>query len=247
VSTLFFDQVSLGFALRQLEEEILGPCFWAPATHRQTQFLIWYQNNRDELTSDLSNQAMASLDDHEELNLFLKRRDCGAMFRPFDGVSVASVIDLLVDWPLTADITSISRLESADSQQYVALKLLPDCVQIYDVPGYTNPLAVIETRTGCQLWIMAISQPKDGLELALTAQQIRQAGKKPVERSRLRPCVADGLHRAHRGRPDLDDRCPHRQPQAGLSGFDPGLSAVFAHYRRRERPRQNRYRPCEHT
>lgn len=175
------DLITIGHALNELSTAYLNGYRWQGVTDEQREFLQWYAANRDEIAKLDSLEALASTD-YEKLNDFLAERGFDRMFEPFDGVGVASVLDMLVEWLAKGEATSMTRYDynSGQVSHYPAFKVPAESVEIYDAAGYADPLVRLLTKTGHSLWLMKSDEPQSGLELNRVGQQL-------LARTELRP------------------------------------------------------------
>lgn len=181
MSTQALDLVTLGRALNELSTKYLGDCRWEPLNSSQLAFLLWYDTNKEALNS-LENLEELASSDHLLLNEFLVERGFKPMFDKIEGVGVVSVLDMLVNWLIKGELTSISRYERSAEEfgrrvAYPAFRIPAGGVDIYDVEGYSMPLVRLRTMTGHSLWLMKVPEPGSGIELALSAQSILAANR----------------------------------------------------------------------
>ncbi len=189
------DLTTMGHALNELCNAFLGDSEWEGINERQQEFLSWYTAHRDEITKLSNLEALASTD-FEELNNFLIARGFDPMFSPFEGIGVASILDMLVEWVIKGELTTISRYEEVltpglstarihagptdgsvgyltlqKAVDYPAFKITADNVDIYD-ESFVEPLVRLRTKTGASLWLMKSGEPASGLELNRVARQL---------------------------------------------------------------------------
>ncbi len=101
------------------------------------------------------------------LNAFLEKHGFPPLFRPFtNGVGVAAVLDMLVEWAYGAVPTTIRCQDGVTGvKRYPAIRF--DCgFQCYSVPGHNRPLVRLSTKDGSAVWLLMVeSRPASGLEL----------------------------------------------------------------------------------
>jgi hypothetical protein len=160
----------------QVLSEQLNDDSWQPANERQQQFLDWYVTHRAEIAKMGGLEALASTS-YQKLNQFLLDHRFEVQFEPFDGIGVASILDLLVEWLVTGTLTAIERREQQDGQptlvSYPAFEISAAGVHIYEPDSSTDPpLVRVQTKSGPDLWLAQHPAPLSGLELALAAQRL---------------------------------------------------------------------------
>ena len=183
-TTQTLDIVTIDHALAALEH-MLGGCGWqigGSASNQKSQgvFLDWHYTNRatvDRIDEEWI-KAKASTS-YEELNNFLKEHGFDPEFQPFNGVGVASLFDLLVEWLNEGTLASIK----ANDTTYPAFTL-ESGFEMYQVgigeTWFEAPLIEIRTQSGLSLWIMTMSKAPDLDDptcLALRATTLAQASK----------------------------------------------------------------------
>jgi hypothetical protein len=184
MATLALDTATITKALAALEEMELAPCTWTPTNPAQEQFLTWYYSNRKAISQLNHLEALVS-DSYTVLNSYLEELGFVGMFEPFDGLGVASVLDLLLEWVEEGSVTTFKRTTGddgvIDEASYPAFKLEARGVRFYEVVGHRYPLASLQTKSGDCLWLaIAHNQPDDGMDLFHTAQRILSAPRAPI-------------------------------------------------------------------
>jgi hypothetical protein len=111
MATLALDTATITKALAALEEMELAPCTWTPTNPAQEQFLTWYYSNRKAISQLNHLEALVS-DSYTVLNSYLEELGFVGMFEPFDGLGVASVLDLLLEWVEEGSVTTFKRVVS---------------------------------------------------------------------------------------------------------------------------------------
>jgi hypothetical protein len=174
------DLTTVGHALSELCDAFLGEAEWNGINDQQQEFLTWWALHRDEIRKLSSLEALASTD-YAELNKFLLARGFDAMFERFEGIGVAAILDMLVEWAVTGTPTSISRYEGSGgvgyllmqtATDYPAFKISAGGADVYAAAGYAHPLIRLHTKTGHHLWLMKADEPASGLELNRQAQHL---------------------------------------------------------------------------
>jgi hypothetical protein len=176
MTTKALDLVTMGHALSELSATYLGDCQWQSVNDEQWAFLEWYRAHRDEIGKLSGLEALASTD-YAVLNSFLKARGFVPQFRPFDGVGVASILDMLVEWLSKGTPTTVRRYDRSLGEHggyvtYPAFRIMAGGVDILDVAGFDQPLVRLRTTTGHSLWLMKADEPATGIELAYMAQKL---------------------------------------------------------------------------
>ena len=182
MSTQVLDLVTIASALTKLGEDFLNDPEWQGCNDAQHDFLDWFIAHREEIRTLDSFDAVASTN-YELLNAFLRQRGFAAMFEKFDGIGVASVLDMLVQWAKAGEVTRVGRRESGTERDvygrrqeetvyYPAFEIEEQGVHFWQVAGFEHPLAQLRTTTDHSLWLMQYPSPEWPLDLALTAQKI---------------------------------------------------------------------------
>ena len=170
MTTKALDLVTMGRALSELSATYLGNCQWRGINDEQREFLTWYAAHRDEIAKLSGLEALAS-ENYAALNSFLQARGFDPMLQPFDGVGVVSILDMLVEWLTPGTLATITRYQEY-TRQYPAFEISPFAVKVYDVMGYDQPLACLDTKSGHKLWLMMWPEPTSGIQLANTAKRV---------------------------------------------------------------------------
>jgi hypothetical protein len=179
VTTLALDLVTMGHALRELEETHLGSCTWASHGLEQAEFVTWYATHRDELAKLSGLEALAS-PNYIVLNSFLQARGFPALLEHFDGLGVVSILDMLVEWLQKADVTEIQGYDSKlGYTTHPAFQIGASGVDVYVIAGRSEPLVSLSTKSGHKLWLTMARQPGTDLDLVFTAQGLLTARKAP--------------------------------------------------------------------
>lgn len=161
----------MGHALTELCNAFLGDSEWTGINDQQQEFLTWYAAHRDEITKLSDLEALASTD-FAALNTFLTAHGFTPMFQPFDpidGIGVAAILDMLVEWVREGTPTTITRYRP-EYTTYPAFEITADGVDVYNAAGYQHPLLRLHTKTGHHLWLMKADEPASGLHLNAQAQ-----------------------------------------------------------------------------
>jgi hypothetical protein len=171
------DLITMGQALNVLQQEHLGPCSWSTINDEQMQFNDWYAKFSDQIAELRGLAALASLD-YQVLNKFLVEHGFEPKFDEFDGVGVASLLDMLVEWFVEAAQAIVFSHCDEELMKYPAFSLDAGGVEIFDPEFGAGPLARIKTKSGDSLWLQMEPAPTDGLHLALVAQAVAQSSKR---------------------------------------------------------------------
>lgn len=170
MTTMTLDLATICQALDELEHRSLGEgCAWLPANPTQEQLVKYFQQYRSglRLLHGLEGRVATS---YRKLNQFLEDRGFDPLFQPFNGLGVASVIDMTVEWILKGMDGMITHQGSM--QAYPAFELSAEAVEMFDVDGFKHPLARLKTTTGDNLWLMKADQPSSGMDLVVMAHKI---------------------------------------------------------------------------
>ena len=169
------DLVTMGHALDALEQRFLRGCTWDGLYAHQNRFLNWWRENRDHISLLEGLKSFASTDANE-LNKFLTDHGFEPNFTPLgpDGIGAASILDMLVEWVVSAQITTLRarQLPGHDWSIFPAFQVPSQGVILYEVEGSDSPLVELLTKSGDSLWIMMSDKPRHELDLALRAQDI---------------------------------------------------------------------------
>ena len=92
------------------------------------------------------------------------------ILKPFDGIGVAAILDMLIEWATKGSLTTITRWKQSGAVDYLrmqsgtdypAFKIPAEGVDIYDLDtGYPHPLIRLHTKTGRSLWLMKENEPE---------------------------------------------------------------------------------------
>lgn len=186
------DLTTVAHALNELCDTYLGDSEWHATSDQQQEFLTWYEANRDEIRQLDNLEALAS-PDHTALNTFLTAHGFTPMFEEFDGIGVASILDMLMEWiaegyetpirrplppiqppPTSKDLYGrpIRPEPVAQWENYPGFRLGADAATIYNTTEHQNPLLRLHTKTGHSLWLTKADEPASGLELNHLARQL---------------------------------------------------------------------------
>lgn len=184
MATQALDLVTMTYALDELSDKRLGDCQWAARNSLQDYFLWWHNCHRKEIRELNGLEALASLS-HGKLNAFLSERGFEPQFQPFDGVGVASVLDMLVNWLKEGKTASFFRYEPTHGDgggyaSYPAFHIPGEASAVYGADGFCQPLARLLTRSGHSLWLMKSSCPSSEMAIAETALKMLRAGHDPM-------------------------------------------------------------------
>lgn len=157
MKTIAADFATIYHALLTLENEFLGPNrTWRGIDDLQEVLIrdfIWARP----WISKLQNIKAKASRDSGQLNQFLAENRMDPMFTPFDGIGVASVLDMLVKWanknPELVDFRGIN------GKFYPGFKFQSYGYQAYRIPGYTTPLVSVDTETGDKVWLLMPEVP----------------------------------------------------------------------------------------
>lgn len=173
MATKVLDLTTIAHALRELHRTHLGTSQWVPENDEQREFMRWFVEHQDEVAELDSLEAKAS-DDFQVLNDFLVEHGFDPKFEPLDGVGVASILDMLVNWLVKGEATSIGSwaYDTRNYTNFPAFQVPAEGVDIYEAAGYEHPLVRLKTKTGHSLWLMKHDEPSSGLELNRVGQQL---------------------------------------------------------------------------
>ncbi|MBB3752661.1 hypothetical protein FHT44_005173 [Mycolicibacterium sp. BK634] len=177
------DLATVAHALIELRDAFLSYGKWEGINEQQQEFLNWYDLNHAEIKQLDSLEALASTS-HVELNRFLTDHGFDEMFDQFDGIGVASILDILMEWASEGRVTEIIRTEPLAGKNFYGQKIPKDVsypafqvdADIYEV-GYEHPLVRLRTKTGHSLWLMKADEPPSGLALNISAQALLHADR----------------------------------------------------------------------
>ena len=145
---------------------------WNPINDTQVRFLReFFATCRDEIDEIPEIESLASWD-VEEVNAFLRERGFSIQLQPIDDntFAVASVLDLLVNWLVEGEETTV---EAKDHKNYPGVKIGKESVQFYNAHGHNNPIALLKTKTGDRVYLtMLDNAPSDGFGLIDLAEEL---------------------------------------------------------------------------
>lgn len=168
--TQALDFVTIAHCFRTLDDHFRSELQWESVNDKQKQFFGWLTGNADKLKYLCGLQGLASLR-HEELNAFLVEHGFKPKFKPFeDGIGVASILDMLVNWIETAIDYPVRRGE----QEYPGFRIHAD---VFITPWSDRPLVQLTTKTGHSVWLIMAPEPANESDLALSAQEIAGTSK----------------------------------------------------------------------
>jgi len=180
VSSQALDLCTIAHALGILSTHINDEP-WNSTNDTQKLFLAWYDAHRDEVAQLDGLNAVASRS-YDALNAFLQEHGFKPQFQPFDGVGVASILDMLVEWLKAGTPVIVDRFEPKQHFEYPGFSLSHG-VTCHDLPDATEPLVQVQTKTGHNLWLMTVpTAPDSGMELALKAVHLLDAPRSPSTR-----------------------------------------------------------------
>ncbi len=143
---------------------------WQAVNDTQARFLQdFFRACRNEVGSIREIESIASWS-VKEVNEFLRQRGFTIQLQPFDknAFGVASVLDLLVEWLVKGEITSV---QGVDRKTYPGVKISKGGVRFYNVSGHNNPIAMLETKTGYRVYMTILNNaPNDGFDLIAKAE-----------------------------------------------------------------------------
>ncbi len=179
MSTKVLDLVTPCRALSELSNRYLGDCQWAPLNDEQEFLVTYYEKHRKEIDALTRLKALASTDSGK-LNQFLTDNGFAPKFESLDGIGVASILDMLMQWAVKGTDTTIVQHHGPQERHtvYPAFEVDGSSVDIFRVSGYCDPLVRLNTTTGDNFWVMR-SPAVSGIELALHAHQLLNTERQP--------------------------------------------------------------------
>jgi hypothetical protein len=149
--TQALDCSTIFHALFTLENEFLGKNNpWTSVNRFQDKLFPLYFKYRNQL-SRLKYLKGKAATDWEVLNAFLEASGFDPMFSgPFEGIGVASILDMLVEWIETAESCAIL----SGTAHYPGFKIKQGGFTEYHTEGLSSPLIRLETRSGDYVWLM---------------------------------------------------------------------------------------------
>jgi hypothetical protein len=173
LATQVLDFSTIADCLRGLEDET-GPLTWHPSNDEQRQFFGWMTEHADQI-KQLSNLTAKAARDYSVLNQFMVEHGFDPLFSPFDGVGVASILDMLVKWLYEGVVQTVFRANT--HEPYPGFALRRGTVQVHFARFFVYPVAQVKTQSGHHLWVTASEEPKSGIDLAMTVQKLAEAPK----------------------------------------------------------------------
>src|SRR5712692_2498318 len=153
-------------ALRRVDD-LIGPNRqWSPTNDQQRSFLEIHEIVRDEVARVPEIESIASWS-AAEINAFLRQRGFSIQLPPLppDGFGTAAALDVLLTW--LAPGTDLP-LTTPDQQTYPSV-LMHSLAPSYSVPGHSNPVIALPTRTEDQVYLtMLDAPPQDELTMIAT-------------------------------------------------------------------------------
>ncbi len=145
---------------------------WQAVNDTQTRFLQeFFRACRDDVSRIREIESIASWN-VEEINAFLRQRGFTIQLQPIDEntFGVASVLDLLVEWLVKGEVTTV---RGVDRKDYPGVKISKGGVQFYNVHGHNSPIALLETKTGDRVYLTMLDRaPNDGFDLIARAEAL---------------------------------------------------------------------------
>lgn len=179
MSTKVLDLVTPCRALSELSNRYLGDCQWTPLNDEQEFLVTYYEEHRKEIDALTRLKALASTSSGE-LNQFLTDNGFAPKFESLDGIGVASILDMLMQWAVEGTDTTIVQHHGPQERRtvYPAFEVDGSSVDIFRVSGYCDPLVRLNTTTGDNFWVMR-SPAVSGIELAMHVQQLLNTERQP--------------------------------------------------------------------
>ncbi len=148
---------------------------WQAVNDTQTRFLQeFFRACRGEVGGIREIESIASWN-VEEVNAFLRQRGFTIQLKSFDKntFGVASVLDLLVEWLVKGEVTSV---QGVDHKTYPGVKISKGGVQFYNARGHNSPIALLETKTGDRVYMTMLgSAPNDGFDLIARVEALSRS------------------------------------------------------------------------
>lgn len=164
MSTHALDVATIMHALQTLEREHLGENRqWNVYNGAQKRLFELYAKYKTEIDRLRNLKAKASTD-WEVLNRFLTEHKFDPMFSgPLNGIGVVSILDQFVKWLQTGQVGSITAV---NRQTYPAFEFPSQRnVIVYRVKGYSQPLAMLKTQSGDNLYLMMADWDWTGMDM----------------------------------------------------------------------------------
>lgn len=185
MATIGLDLAPLGQAFNEIAQPGRDRFSWQHHSLAQYQLFAWYiaQCEHIEALGDLG--SFTSMD-YRTLNAFLAERGIAPQFESFDGIGIASVFDLLLDWEVSGELATVHRYDISNRQQphadYPAFRIPANGVEIFQVGQRNHPLVRIHTADGYSFWLYKAIEPVSGLRLPFTAQRLLLDERTPHRR-----------------------------------------------------------------
>jgi hypothetical protein len=177
MGTITLDISTVIHAMASFEDAVGGGSWqWHAPNHNRSQhkLLDWWAIYRNRVM-ELEDMHSEISDDYEVLNKFLQSYKFPACFNPFDGIGVASILDMLVKWSEKGRRTTLHAMGTT----YPAFTLKPSSVVVYKLVDARNPLVGLKTETGHTMWLFTPDEaPTDGIDLMMTVEQILATTKR---------------------------------------------------------------------
>lgn len=145
---------------------------WQATNDTQRHFLQnFFDNCRGEVGYIPEIDSIASWT-VEDINTFLQLRGFTIKLQPFGGdtFGVASVLDLLVEWPVKGEVTT---LQGIDRKTYPGVRISGEGVKFFKAYRHDYPIAMLETKTRDRVYMTMLDRnPSDGFDLVERKQKI---------------------------------------------------------------------------
>lgn len=180
-STMSLDIATLGTAFELLTSTI-GMGSWHTqgdevTRERQARLLAWLSAHREQIAAlkDVATEVSQSAD---TLNTFLKVNGFPEMFDEIDGdgIGVAAIIDMMVEWAVKAHIVMMPASVPVDGRleprSVRAFQLPSDGFTVYAPEEYSDVLVRLHAKDGSSAWMIMIDQPRDEMALNEVASDL---------------------------------------------------------------------------
>ena len=154
-------------------EEMLGKDrVWRAINELQSSFLLKFFNDiaRGDIAKIPELEAIASFK-VDEVNTFMKDRGFPIELAPLQrgDFAVASVLNVLVEWLVAGEVTSVHR------GRYPAVKLgKRNMLRYYTSPSNSHPIVQIPTKSGDWVYMTVVGHPPAGFGLVELAQELNR-------------------------------------------------------------------------
>jgi len=178
MGTKALDVATLFHALDTLEKNSLGPNRKWDLTNKEQKRIFSLYSEYKKIIPLINNLKAKVSTDWKVLNNFLQSENFDPMFdKPFDGLGVVSIIDKLIKWiGGTAEIMTIN----SDGKNFPGFEIPKEGVEIVQVHGYNEPLAILKTSSENKLYLMMVDEPNlsalDIVEMAFSIMQVKKSG-----------------------------------------------------------------------